>query len=141
MTSITGLYDGWRDFTYDEYKKLQDHVVANVTAPPEIGSWTGNMETCIILDTGSETLLLLEAARIALGQNVSELVNGEKCVPTIEIAARGAALRARDWIKYWEPYERERLYWERFDEDDPDTWESEDEDDESGEGTSDVDNL
>ena len=38
------------------------------------------------------------------------------------MAARGAALRARDGIGYWEEYERARLYWERFDEDDPDTW-------------------
>jgi hypothetical protein len=56
------------------------------------------------------------------------------CVPTIELAARGAALRAREWVGYWAEYEKERLSWERFDEDDPDTWEIEEEGNEWGGG-------
>lgn len=151
MTSETGLYDGLKDFTHDKYKELQDEIIAYTTAPPEIGSWTEHIETFIVLDSGTEASLLYEAAHMALSQShISELDNGGKCVPTIENAARGAALRARDWIEYWEPYERERLYWERlywvrFDEDDPDTWEMEEADEEAdeepNEGDNEVDEL
>jgi hypothetical protein len=71
---------------------------------------------------------LHEAANMALGLSpIPKKDNHETCVPTIETAARGTALRAREWVGYWEAWERERLYWERSDEDDPDTWESEEE--------------
>jgi hypothetical protein len=113
--------------SYDEYKVVQADIIANVTAPPEIGSWIEHIETFIILDSGSEASLLYEASQMANGQStVPEPDNIGTCVPTIETAARGAALRAGDWIEYWEPYERERLYWEQFDEDDPNTWTKED---------------
>lgn len=65
---------------------------------------------------------------MALGRSPTpKKENHGTCVSTIETAARGAALRAREWVEYWEAWERERLYWERFDEDNPDTWESEEE--------------
>ena len=99
--------------------------MANLTAPSEIGSWIENIKTFVILDPGSEAVLLNKAARMALGRSASQPDNGGKCVPTIENAAKGAALRARDWVGYWEGYENERLYWEQRDEDHLDTWERE----------------
>jgi hypothetical protein len=84
------------------------------------------VETFIILHSGTEASVLYEAADMAIvagGQTALDHNNGARRVPTIENTARGAALRSRDWIKYWQGCEQERLYWEQFDEDDPDTWE------------------
>lgn len=94
---------------------MQADIVANVTAPPEIGSWIERVEAFMILDSGPEAMLLYEATQMAFGQSLgSGKDNSGTCVPTIETAARGAALRAMDWVGYWEGEERARLYWERF---------------------------
>ncbi|KAG0652458.1 hypothetical protein D0Z07_0045 [Hyphodiscus hymeniophilus] len=114
-----------QNFSLDEYMNVAD-ILANLTAPPEIGSWIEGIGDVIVLDSGTEASLLYQAAQLALGQNVSHPDDSKQCIPTIQSAARGAALRARDWIKYWEGYEEERLYYrEHFDEDGSEIWEAE----------------
>ncbi|CZR51435.1 uncharacterized protein PAC_01311 [Phialocephala subalpina] len=71
------------------------NVVANVTPPAEIGSWFQHIDHLIILDTTMNTELLRTAVEKALGWDNTGV--GEMCIPTATFAARGAALRARQW--------------------------------------------
>lgn len=112
---------------FSEYRSIEANIVENITAPEQIGSWVENIEKVIVLNSGTEASLLYEAANMAIRRSPAfeEEDDSGICVPTIETAARGAALRARDWIGHWEGYEEERKFWERFDEDNPDTWQKE----------------
>ncbi len=81
-----------------------DELLAN---SPKLGhndSWYEKVDSIIILDKGHDAEVLLLAAEKALGSNAPNTTraNNSTCVPVFAIAARGAALRARDWIDYYE---------------------------------------
>jgi hypothetical protein len=84
----------------EAYKALMDNIVATVKPPPEIGSWTHHVDSVIVLGIGGDTHLLQMAAESVFGKYIS--AHTDKCIAYWEIAARGAALRARDWIEYYD---------------------------------------
>ena len=107
-----GYFD--RDRTPQEDQADILNVVANVTPPAEIGSWFKYIDHLIILDTTMNTELLRTAVEKALGWNNTGV--DEICIPTATFAARGAALRARQWGKRYDNGHRPR----RWDEDERD---------------------
>jgi hypothetical protein len=91
-----------------EYWKLSLDVAANVPPPADTGSWFHSVDELIILDDGWEVELLDQAARKALAWKDTIRVKGKViCIPTIEIAARGAALRAMELVGSYENRQRE----------------------------------
>lgn len=80
-------------------------VAATVPPPTDTGSWLHPVDEFVILDPGWEVEILDRAARKALEwkDGVSERVKGKGiCVPGVEKAARGAALKAAQWVTMWE---------------------------------------
>jgi hypothetical protein len=80
-----------------------DLPAMDLISPPN-NSGLQPVDTIIILDTGHNVEILSRAIEQALGlnePNTTQTDNG-MCFPHYAIAARGAALRARDWISYYE---------------------------------------
>ena len=71
------------------------------------------MDAVVILDNNWDEHLLRRAAEMALGWNGTVGDDGV-CVPPILLAARGAALRAREWGEYYEGWEREMADFDRW---------------------------
>ena len=87
----------------------------------ESSQWLWAIDTVIILDTGHNVDILARAVErifpLAKDGNSAEM-----CVPSWEIAARGAALRALEWRGYYDASQwREWIWddeyedWRRFD--------------------------
>ena len=73
-------------------------VIANVTPPAEIGSWFHPIDHIIILGDEGYTEHLRTAIKKAIGWKCTEV--DRMCIPTATFAARGAALRGREWARY-----------------------------------------
>jgi len=73
-------------------------VIANVTPPIEIGSWFHPVDHIIILGDEGYTEHLRTAIEKAIGWNHTGV--DRMCIPTATFAARGAALRGRNWARY-----------------------------------------
>lgn len=110
---------------WEEQSKLLDYIVTHVTPPAEIGSWTWPVDEIVILDTGYDVGILSQAAEKAI-QTKSVRSNSGICIPNIEIAARGAALRAVEWGGYYDASQRSEWIWD----DDSEGWVRSDDDDE-----------
>lgn len=83
------------------------NVVIKINPPPaHLNSWQKPVDTVLILDNNWDEFLLRRAAKMALGWNETGTDDGV-CIPPILLAARGAALRAREWGEYYEEWERE----------------------------------
>lgn len=111
-------------------KDVQDHLrkggsieqlIGEVPKPEPDSSWYEAVDSVIILDKGHDVETLRLAVEKALGPNGPNIYLAEKgmCVPYYAVAARGAALRARDWISYYEAsfpehdeYEFDDEYWD-----------------------------
>lgn len=89
----------------------------NVPTPASTRSWTKEISSFIILDSTTDVGLLTHAVQEALGLNNRTTSNDEVCVPSLEIAARGAALRALDWLTYWDAEQQD---WYEMDDDEED---------------------
>lgn len=90
--------------------RLYLDVAATAPPPTDTGSWLHRVDEIIILDPGWEVEILDRAARKALGwkDGMREREGGKGiCVPGVEKAARGAALRAAEWVKMWEERQQE----------------------------------
>jgi hypothetical protein len=85
--------DHTRDHTRDQAAIL--NIVANVTPPIDTGSWFQDVDHLIILGNEVDNHLLHTDMEEALGWNDTR-VEG-MCIPTATFAARGAALRGRQW--------------------------------------------
>lgn len=94
----------------DERWNLSLDIAASVTPPADTGSWFNSVDEIIILDDGWEAELLDQAARKALGWKDAVRKNGEGiCIPPIENAARGAALKAMQLVRSYENRQREAV--------------------------------
>lgn len=67
----------------------------------------------VILDNNWDEHLLRRAAEMAFGWNETAEDDGI-CVPSVLLAARGAALRAREWGVYYEGWKREMYFFDRW---------------------------
>ncbi|KAF8867421.1 hypothetical protein BDZ45DRAFT_795134 [Acephala macrosclerotiorum] len=81
-----------------------EQLLGVVPQPKTDDSWYETVDSVIILDKGHDAETLRLAVEKALGPNGSNIFQAEEgmCVPHYASAARGAALRARDWISYYE---------------------------------------
>lgn len=80
-----------------------EELLGVVPHPKTDDSWYETVDSVIILDKGHDAETLRMAIEKALGSNGPNITHAEQgvCVPYYAIAARGAALRARDWISYY----------------------------------------
>ncbi len=102
---------------WEEQSQLLDHIVTHVTPPDEIGSWTWPVDEVVILDTGYDVGILSQAAQ-RIVQTKNNTSKSGVCVPSIEIAARGAALRAIEWGGYYDSSQVPEWIWD----DDSEDW-------------------
>jgi len=100
---------------------MVEDLVKNVEPPAHIGSWYHQVDNLVVLQTAWEGELVRRAAEKALGWNSTE-----KCIQTWEIAARGAALRALDWVEYYMASERDSQSYGKYADSDVYTSEVED---------------
>ena len=71
------------------------------------------MDSVVVLDNNWDEPLLHRAAEMAFRWNETVEDDGV-CVPSVLLAARGAALRAREWGVYYGGWKREMDYYYRL---------------------------
>ncbi|CZR61238.1 uncharacterized protein PAC_11134 [Phialocephala subalpina] len=109
----TGVYEEFMKTNPMSKQDIQDYLrnggsmeklLGVVPHPKKDDSWYETVDSVIILDKGHDAEILRMAIEKALRPNGPNITQAEQemCVPYYAIAARGAALRARDWISYYE---------------------------------------
>src|ERR1700712_2997149 len=108
LISILGQQDfnetAYDELDFAEQSILREKVFSADTSQSGPRPWYNNVNLVFVLGCDSDIPLVSRALEEALSK-----INGEEPVcpkffiaPACELAARGAALRAREWIEYWE---------------------------------------
>jgi hypothetical protein len=115
--SFTAL-PGHRDINsyYGYIESLYNTTLHNITQP-DVNLSTSPIDQVLVLDSGGIESLIYSAVSLALNKTPYQDDSSQTCISSAYLPARGAALRAADWIWYYRAeHDTELVEWWNGDE-------------------------